>query len=264
MAIIGSIDGPNRLIYLSIDTVNSQVHPIDIYKEMRELRRTTESLRKYDVFLIAKGNEAKGGGKFTERYVVEQNGTRIIPYDVDSFLTVIGTIITDDGQEGIDCFDRSGLVNQVDLNYIPPQVEVIEVQTGSAVTEQDKLDIADRVWDETQAEHVNAGSTGESLSNAGGGSSPETIAAAVWANTTRTLTSFGTLIADIWNYVTRVLTSSSPPTKEEIRTEIDTNSTEIAAIKERTDNLPNAPADVSDIPTAVENATELLDNQSAP
>jgi hypothetical protein len=33
------------------------------------------------------------------------------------------------------------------------------------------------------------------------------IAAAVWANSTRTLTSFGTLVADVWSAVTRTLTS---------------------------------------------------------
>ena len=45
-------------------------------------------------------------------------------------------------------------------------------------------------------------------------------AADVWAATTRTLSSFGTLIADIWAYVTRTLTGwgsiSAPPTASEI------------------------------------------------
>jgi hypothetical protein len=36
-----------------------------------------------------------------------------------------------------------------------------------------------------------------------------TIAAAVWASGTRTLTGFGTLIADIWSHATRTLTASS-------------------------------------------------------
>lgn len=41
-------------------------------------------------------------------------------------------------------------------------------------------DVQDAVWDVAIAGHVDAGSTGEALSNAGGGSSPATIAAAVW------------------------------------------------------------------------------------
>jgi hypothetical protein len=76
-------------------------------------------------------------------------------------------------------------------------------------------------------------------------------ATSVWTYTTRALTTFGTLVADIWSYVTRVLTSG-------------TKDTEIDAIKERTDRLPDNPADVSDVPTAEENALELLDNQNAP
>lgn len=38
---------------------------------------------------------------------------------------------------------------------------LIQVSSGSGVTEQDKLDIADRVWDEVGAQHVTAGSLGK-------------------------------------------------------------------------------------------------------
>lgn len=129
MALIDYIDGVNRDIYLSADTVDAEIHPIDIYKEMRTLRRTNEALRQFDNFLSARGNEAKGGGKFTERYVICLQGTRIVPYDISHSLTVTGTIITDDGQEGINCFDRSPLTSTtvVDISYVPPQVEVITV-----------------------------------------------------------------------------------------------------------------------------------------
>lgn len=143
MAVIDYIDGLNRRIYLHADTANAITHPMDIYREMRILRRTNETLRKYDVFLRAYGNIKKTDTKNTERYVMEMDGTRIIPYDITSSITINGTIITDDGQEGLDCFDKSSLVNCVDINYFPPQVEVIEVNTGSGITEQDKQDIAD-------------------------------------------------------------------------------------------------------------------------
>jgi hypothetical protein len=136
MPLIASIDGPNRDIYLDASTVNTSINPIDIYKEMRTLRRNSEELRKYKLFLSASGNVPKGGGKFTERLVTCLEGTRIIPFDSSHTLTITGTIITDDGQEGIACFDRSLLTvtTIVDINYIPPQVEVIEVATGSALT----------------------------------------------------------------------------------------------------------------------------------
>lgn len=51
----------------------------------------------------------------------------------------------------------------------------------------------------------------------------------VWEYGTRTLSSFGTLIADIWGYATRSLTDKSgfAPTAASIRSEIDTNSTKL-------------------------------------
>jgi hypothetical protein len=138
MAVIDYIDGPNRDIYLSAETVLADFEPMDAYKEMRTLRRTDESLRKYDVFLEAKGYEPTGGGKFTARYVVQLDGTRFIPYDTSHELTVVGTVITDDGQSGVNCFDRSPLSPSVivDINYIPPQVEIIERGTSGLTDEE--------------------------------------------------------------------------------------------------------------------------------
>ena len=158
MAVIDHIDGPNRDIYLSATTVGASVHPIDIYKEMRSLRRTDETLRPFDVFMEAKGNDLKGSGKYTERYVILKSGARIIPYDVSHELTITGTIITDDGQEGIACFDRTGLnINTVvDINYVPPQVEVITVAGAVAAN-----DIAIAVWAALTSANKVAGSFGE-------------------------------------------------------------------------------------------------------
>lgn len=135
MTIIASIDGPNRLIHLHLDTVGVDLVPMDVYKEMRALRKADETLRKYDRFLDAAGNVAKGGGKFTERYVIEKFGTRIVPYDTSQELNVTGVIITDDGQEGVACFDRTPLTPTtiVDINYVPPQVEVITIIGGSGL-----------------------------------------------------------------------------------------------------------------------------------
>ena len=136
MAVIDHIDGPNRDIYLHIDTMDAEVHPVDIYKEMRTLRRTDENLRKYDLFLKAEGYVSKGEGKFTAILVTCLDGTRIIPYDSTHVLTITGEIITDEETSGVACFDRSGLTPgvEVDINYVPPQVEVIEIASGSALS----------------------------------------------------------------------------------------------------------------------------------
>lgn len=103
--------------------------------------------------------------------------------------------------------------------------------------------IADQVWDETLADHLGAGSTGSGLNAAGSAGDPWATAlpgaygagsagkivgdnlnatvssrsshsaADVWASGTRTLTSFGTLVADtataIWAAVTRTLTAAT-------------------------------------------------------
>lgn len=135
MALIDYIDGPARRIYLAADSASQDVHPIDIYKEMRALRRTDESLRPFDLYLSAFGNVPKGPGKATERYVRQNAGTRFVPYDSNHTLKIIGTVITDDGQEGVACFDRSLLTPGVlvDIDYQPPQVEVLTVSTGSGL-----------------------------------------------------------------------------------------------------------------------------------
>lgn len=161
MPIINNIDPTLRRVYLHADTVGTSIHPIDIYKEMRSLRVVDETLRPYDVFMSAFGNVPKGGGKFTERYVRLNAGTRVVPYDTDHELTITGTLITDDGQEGIACFDRSSLAvsTQVDINYVPPQVEVI-VLTSLAATTAFAEQIADAVWDEPLADHINVATFG--------------------------------------------------------------------------------------------------------
>ena len=146
MPLIDNIDGPNRRIYLGIDSVGVEVVPMDIYTEMRALRRTDENLRKFDLFLSGEGKVDKGGGSFTERYVKCLLGTRIVPYDGDHTLVIVSGIITDDGQQGIACFDRSLLTpgTLVDIDYQPPQVEVIEIVTGGGVGTVEE--VRDAVW----------------------------------------------------------------------------------------------------------------------
>ena len=183
MAVIDTIDGPNRLIYLHADTQDAEVHPIDIYKEMRTFRRTDEDLRKFDVYLSASGNVSKGGGKFTPRLVTCLNGTRIVPYDATHEITITGEIITDEGTSGIDCFDKTPLSTgtEIDINYVPQQVEIIEVSVGSAVTPQDVIDIAEAsavdVWTYDLSGYTGAtGTAGQilvAIASAGGSLTPE-------------------------------------------------------------------------------------------
>lgn len=52
-----------------------------------------------------------------------------------------------------------------DTIIVNNQVGGIITVTGSGITDQDKLDIADRVWDELKASHIITGSTGEAINN---------------------------------------------------------------------------------------------------
>ena len=63
------------------------------------------------------------------------------------------------------------------------------------------------------------------------------IATAVWGNATRTLSSFGTLIADIWGHATRTLSAFA-------FTVTGAKDTSVDAIKAKTDTIPASPAAV--------------------
>lgn len=57
-----------------------------------------------------------------------------------------------------------GILQQNQVQVIPSNsAGLIVVTSGSGVTEQDKLDIADRVWDEVIAGHSTAGSAGKEV-----------------------------------------------------------------------------------------------------
>jgi hypothetical protein len=149
MTIIASIDPTTspRRVFLHADTVGVDFQPMDAYKEMRALRASDESLRPYDVFMTAQGNEPTGATSATPRRVKMEN-TKFIPFDTDHTLTVIGEVITSDGGSGTYAFDRTPLSvgTEFNINYVPPQVEIITLVTGSGVTAQDKIDIASGVW----------------------------------------------------------------------------------------------------------------------
>lgn len=144
MPLVASTDYPNKRIILHADSVGVDIQPIDIYIELRAERRLTESKRQFDVLMRAFGNDPAGPTN-TPRFANLTNGVRIVPYDASHVLSIVGALInTDEGLAGTDLFDRSSLSPgvEVDIDYQPPQVEIIYVNTGSGVTEQDKDDIA--------------------------------------------------------------------------------------------------------------------------
>lgn len=141
--------------------------------------------------------------------------------------------------------------------------------TVSSRATQASLDTVDNNVDSILADTgtdgvvVAAGSkTGYSLSAAG--------IQAIWDALTSALTtagSIGKLLVDNINAtISSRLASASyttPPTVTQVRQEMDSNSTQLAAIKAKTDNLPTDPADQSAVEAAITAAVSPLALQSS-
>jgi hypothetical protein len=142
VTVIGSVVLAEKRIYLDVGV--RSFHPVDdLYKELRTLRHTDESLRHFEMPLTASGNVAKGGGKFTPRLVIFNEGWRVVPEDTSHTLDVTGEQITDDGQSGPACFDFTplGATTKVIVNYQPPEAEVITVDTGGSFLGSDRTSL---------------------------------------------------------------------------------------------------------------------------
>ena len=140
MPLIASEDYVNKRIFLGVDSVGVDVLPIDIYKEHRERRRLNANDERYFPAMVsALGNQQIGPTKFTPRFTDLASGVKIVPFDTTHALRIRAALVSiEDQLEGADLFDRSSLLANVDIDYQPPQVEIITVATGGALTsEQD-------------------------------------------------------------------------------------------------------------------------------
>ncbi len=145
VGIIADLDYENLRIVLGISSVNGDID-VQLWRDYRASRVAFPEFRLFDPMMDASGNEAKGGGSFTERSFRLRSGVRIVPYDATQLLTIRNTYISpDEGLAGRALFDRSSLspTTAVDIDVDVPQVEVITVNTGgSAVLPSDVDDIA--------------------------------------------------------------------------------------------------------------------------
>lgn len=134
MPLVSSVDYPNKRIYLSVETMNADLDTIDVYKEVRALRRTTETHQKFKPMIIAGGNIPKiPGVSATPSYVQLLYGCRIIPYGTgDHKIKLVRDTFTDDGFAGRDCFDRSSLTNTVDIDVDFPEIEIRYLASGGS------------------------------------------------------------------------------------------------------------------------------------
>ena len=139
MPLVESVDYPNKRIFLSADTIGVAVLPIDIYTEMRERRRlNADNDRKFFPMVTAFGNEPAGPTN-TPRFTDLAADVRLVPFNSQHTLNIRGLLISrEDGLAGTQLFDRSTLTEKVNIDYQPPQVEIITVSSGSGLsTEQD-------------------------------------------------------------------------------------------------------------------------------
>lgn len=130
---IDHLDLATKHIYLLTDC--REYHPVDdIYREIRNLRRTNESLRVFDIPVKAFGAVPKGGGKFTPRYVVFYDGWTIVPEDISHSLYISGEQLTSGGESGPACLDLTVLSSGVNLivHYEPPSAELIKAEAELA------------------------------------------------------------------------------------------------------------------------------------
>ena len=149
MSVIDYIDPATRRIHLLAGVM--EYHPLDdIYTEVRNLRRTDEDLRKYSMFVEAGGNVPKNAAKTsrTPRYAIFKNCKVVV--SGDTYVSGEQLYADENGDvigKGPDCVDHSLSPENAYMDYEPPGSEVIIIETGSGVTEQDILDIINGVWE---------------------------------------------------------------------------------------------------------------------
>jgi hypothetical protein len=135
--------------------MNTEIDTVDIYKEVRALRRTVEAHRNFKPMIIAGGNIEKiPGVSATPIYVQLLYGCRIVPYNQSHTLKVIRDTFTDDGVAGRDCFDRAplsdGVTVNIDVDF--PAIEIKKVTSSG--NEYSLQQIAIEVWGAAEADEL--------------------------------------------------------------------------------------------------------------
>ena len=164
MALVSSIDYPNKKIYLGILSVGISLDTLDIYKEIRALRASTEGDRRYYPMIIAGGNIQKTATAYTSPYVQLLFGCEIIPYDATQTLTLVRDTFSDDGRAGAQVFNTTGFANVITLVEAVEKVEVREVATGG-VSGPTAEENAAELLNTALVAHDTAGTVGALLSD---------------------------------------------------------------------------------------------------
>jgi hypothetical protein len=159
MPIVASVNYATRRIFLSAESVGITLDTLDVYREVRALRRVTEAHRAYKPIIEAGGNLVKiPGVSATPAYARLLYGCRIVPYNVSHSLKLIRDTFTDDGYSGRDCFDRAPLSESVavDIDVDIAEVEIRYLAGGSVLLTDERaklmsLPTSDSIWAHTKA-----------------------------------------------------------------------------------------------------------------
>lgn len=170
MAFISTINGSTRKVYLDSSAAVGGVltfHPVsDIYAEYKSLRASNESIRPFSAFMSAEGNIPKGGGKFTPRYLLLLEGTKLVIPDGVQRVEVTGEVLTDNQT---DPFDYSLISGACTVNYKPAEAEVIKVTASG--NEYSLQEIALEVWNILKSTAFAENSMGEHVKSLGNSAS---------------------------------------------------------------------------------------------
>ncbi len=136
MPLVATVDYPNKRIYLSAQTADTDLDTLDVYREVRALRRTTAAHRNYRPMIVGGGNLEKiAGVSYTPAYVQLLYGCRIVPYNSSHTIRLIRDTFSDDGVSGRGCFDRTLLsptvMVNIDVDF--PEIEIRTVSTSGVV-----------------------------------------------------------------------------------------------------------------------------------
>lgn len=131
-----------------------------------------------------------------------------------------------------------------------------EVQsTTSTLT---STDVTSAVWNANRSSFTASGSFGQALQNIVPGSSD--VASSVWGYSGRTLTGFGTLIADIWANATRTLSDNSSSDISTAKSDISSVKTDISDVKKKVNDLTTTTT-TTNITSITNNMLEQLINK---
>jgi len=137
--------------YIKI-TSGTEITALAIYNAVMDWCDEQENIA-YTVPMRAIGKASMGGGIYSDSIFILQNGWKIKLYDGTYQFTITGTLIALD--EAGDPYPRTEPPDSGNVEVIfQVSSQGTLIVSGSGVTEQDKLDIAEKTWEHTKGSEV--------------------------------------------------------------------------------------------------------------